>query len=436
MSRRSQPHSRSTRFTTIPVPLLAAVLAFAISPGPVVDAADETVFTSLRAMQSTYSQDGGNVILEWKVEGLRFSMVVIWLDSKLSMWQTQDNGGIEIEGVPPGFHEFTVAGITPTGSLLKTTDMMVLTECPLEALPPFNCLFFGYEPQSGRGFLQVTWSPPTRPREDPWVDFEIILNNQADGEFRWLSEEPDHAVTFSNIRESLINIAIIGSTQSYLAPPATRNFSAVGLLPPRDPRMADLACQDGQGTGTLHYTVPPDTVYDRVAVWVTSNDGTRDYRGLFESIPTAVEITGLPELSVDVEIAGVKMDTDGELAVSYSNFPGRPGSHAIARAWINCAGRTEYRRGDADADGRADITDAIRILSFLFLDFTPLPCPDSGDVDGNGALEITDPVRLLTFLFGDGEPIPEPGPLACGVDPSGMTLGACTYDACTATELR
>ena len=428
MSRRSHLDSRSARFSAIPVAPLAAFLAFALLPGAAAAAADDTVFTSLRAFQSTYSQEAGDVTLEWKVEGVRFTMVVIWIDGGPPNGQWQDKGGIEIIGIEPGFHQFTVAGITPTGPLLKTTDLVVLTECPLDPLPSFDCLFFGYEPQGGRGFLQVAWNTPLRPRDDPWVDFEIILTNQVDGKFRWVSEEPDHAVTFFNIRESLINVAIVPSTWSYQATPTTRNFRAVGLLPPQDPQLA-VTCKDGQGEGTLSYKVPQDTAYDKVAVWVTSEE-SREFKGLFKSKPTAVLLTGLPERSVEAEIAGVKLDTDGETPIAYSNLPGRPGSHAIAGAWINCDGRAEYRRGDADADGRTDITDAIHILNFLFLDFTPLSCPDSGDVDGNGALEITDPVRLLTFLFGDGEPIPDPGPLACGVDPTGGALGACTYNSC------
>lgn len=427
MCRRTQTDSLSSLYpTAIRVPLLALGLVLAIHPCAA--SAEETVFTSLRAMQSTYSITGGDVILEWKVEGVKFTWVVISVDSKppFGMWQTKP--GITIEGVDPGFHQFTVEGISPRGRFLKTADLIVLTECPLQALPPFDYLYYGFEAQGGRGYLQVAWQAPERPSDDPWVDFEIILNNPVDGEFHWVTEDPDHAVTFSNIREGPINVAIIASTWSYLALPVAKNFYAIGLLPPQIVRF-DVKCKDGQGVGTIHYKIPSETPFDRVAVWLTS-DGKREYQGLFNSNPTAVQLTGLPERGVEVEIAGARVDVEGEVVIALSNLPDRTGPHAIASGWINCDGKAEFRRGDADADGRADITDAIRILNFLFQEATPLPCPSSGDVDGNGALEITDPVRLLTFLFGDGESIPDPGPLACGEDPAANALGDCTYDAC------
>jgi hypothetical protein len=85
-------------------------------------------------------------------------------------------------------------------------------------------------------------------------------------------------------------------------------------------------------------------------------------------------------------------------------------------------------RGDADSNGRIELTDAIRILGFLFLGgANPAPaCFDSADSDDNGRLELTDAVRILGFLFlgGTNPPPAPPTPrdasyLAsdCGLDP-------------------
>jgi hypothetical protein len=87
-----------------------------------------------------------------------------------------------------------------------------------------------------------------------------------------------------------------------------------------------------------------------------------------------------------------------------------------------------FVRGDADSNGRIELTDAIRILGFLFLGgANPAPaCFDSADSDDNGRLELTDAVRILGFLFlgGTNPPPAPPTPrdasyLAsdCGLDP-------------------
>jgi hypothetical protein len=76
--------------------------------------------------------------------------------------------------------------------------------------------------------------------------------------------------------------------------------------------------------------------------------------------------------------------------------------------------------GDVNGDLDRDVSDAIYLLSHLFLGGQPpvslalcgtLPSPvENGDIDGNGVLEVTDPVRLLAWLYSGG-PAPQ---AACG----------------------
>ena len=94
------------------------------------------------------------------------------------------------------------------------------------------------------------------------------------------------------------------------------------------------------------------------------------------------------------------------------------------------AGRnTSFRRGDADANGAASITDAIVILGSLFLGTGPLSCLDAADADDSGGVDLTDAVFLLAHLFQAGAPPPAPGPEACGRDLSGDALEPCR-DGC------
>lgn len=88
---------------------------------------------------------------------------------------------------------------------------------------------------------------------------------------------------------------------------------------------------------------------------------------------------------------------------------------------------TPFRRGDANADGRTDISDGIFILGHLFLGGGAPTCVDAADADDNGALEITDAVFLFSHLFLGGPPPSAPGPLACGEDPRDDELGCEVY---------
>jgi hypothetical protein len=76
-----------------------------------------------------------------------------------------------------------------------------------------------------------------------------------------------------------------------------------------------------------------------------------------------------------------------------------------------------FSRGDVDASGKVDLSDAIRTLSFLFQGGSVRDCLDAADVNDDGAVDITDPIRTLSFLFlGDSQPeAPYP---SCGLDPT------------------
>ncbi len=75
-----------------------------------------------------------------------------------------------------------------------------------------------------------------------------------------------------------------------------------------------------------------------------------------------------------------------------------------------------FRRGDANADGSVDVSDAVMVLQYLF-EGAVLTCIDSADIGDNGSVNIADPVGIVGFLFGGGAPPAEPYP-ACGIDPT------------------
>jgi hypothetical protein len=80
-----------------------------------------------------------------------------------------------------------------------------------------------------------------------------------------------------------------------------------------------------------------------------------------------------------------------------------------------------FVRGDANGDGRVDLSDAVSVLAFLFLGAPAPRCPDSFDGDDNGQVQITDAIYLLGHLFLGGPAPPPPYPGA-GSDPSADEL--------------
>ena len=105
---------------------------------------------------------------------------------------------------------------------------------------------------------------------------------------------------------------------------------------------------------------------------------------------------------------------------------------ATALAVLICLGPARadwFIRGDPDASGAADITDAAAVLQHLFSGGPAPVCLAAADVDGDGKVTLNDAVALLSYLFLGGEPpaLPFPG---CGTDFSPTALECVSYPAC------
>jgi hypothetical protein len=123
---------------------------------------------------------------------------------------------------------------------------------------------------------------------------------------------------------------------------------------------------------------------------------------------------------------------------------GRAQSFAPSQAIVEIAAVTTFVRGDADASGRQNITDAVAILSFLFLGSGQAnrDCLVALNVDGqtpfgNPTVEdrqditLSDAVFFLNGLFRGGPPPAAPFP-DCGI--SALPVSSeieCTRSACS-----
>ncbi len=95
----------------------------------------------------------------------------------------------------------------------------------------------------------------------------------------------------------------------------------------------------------------------------------------------------------------------------------------------------QFHRGDANGDGRNDVSDAISIFSYLFLGGPAPGCREATNTDDSPVLDISDGIFLLTFLYLGGVVPPPPGAPSrapCGPDPGGPSgnLGCERYDGC------
>lgn len=89
----------------------------------------------------------------------------------------------------------------------------------------------------------------------------------------------------------------------------------------------------------------------------------------------------------------------------------------------DCEGASKpFARGDADGDGRLGIVDAVLIIRTAVGNPPDrVDCDDALDTNDDGRADISDGVALLAWLFRRGAELPEPF-LACGSDPTADDL--------------
>jgi len=88
---------------------------------------------------------------------------------------------------------------------------------------------------------------------------------------------------------------------------------------------------------------------------------------------------------------------------------------------------TIFIRGDSNDDGKVDISDGIRTLSFLFVggEGSEIRCQDAADANDSGTLDLSDGIFTFNYLFAGNAAPPAPGPTECGIDPTADLLPSC-----------
>ncbi len=164
-------------------------------------------------------------------------------------------------------------------------------------------------------------------------------------------------------------------------------------------------------------TISPDTAALGTTVTIEGadfRDGIRVFFGTEEA--TGVEFDeGVDPTSLT---ALVPAGTEGPVSVTVRNIDGQT-SNAVTFTYLPPP--PTFVRGDANGDGRVDVSDPLKVLLNLF-GGVPIDCEDALDANDDESANIADAMYILAYLFQNGPAMPAPFP-AADVDPSGDALG-------------
>ncbi|HVR72768.1 MAG TPA: dockerin type I repeat-containing protein [Planctomycetota bacterium] len=185
--------------------------------------------------------------------------------------------------------------------------------------------------------------------------------------------------------------------------------------------------------------------------------GARLSWGVVLDITEELDLGKVVPVGTGVHIANLKVEVTAQAAgVTTIEFQDRPGNPAAKNLLvtdqgeivqppefqpltssagaitISAGGLVLFRRGDVDGSGTLDLTDALRVLGYLFLGSGEPECLETADADDSGRIELTDALRILNYLFLGGLVLPPPGPppLECGPDPEGSPDVTCQTYTC------
>ncbi|MCZ6794501.1 MAG: hypothetical protein O7J95_12905, partial [Planctomycetota bacterium] len=124
----------------------------------------------------------------------------------------------------------------------------------------------------------------------------------------------------------------------------------------------------------------------------------------------------------------------GETSITLSTFSGPVEEHQATTVGPRRE-PSPFKRGDSDGDGAVDMTDAIVTLNSLFTGGPTPSCLDAVDSNDSGDIDLSDGVFTLLWLFTGGAAPLDPGPAACGLDPTPESprLDDCLYDEASCT---
>jgi hypothetical protein len=103
---------------------------------------------------------------------------------------------------------------------------------------------------------------------------------------------------------------------------------------------------------------------------------------------------------------------------------------SVAAVASRSQAQSPFIRGDVDADGSLQLTDATLLFDHLFRGQPATDCVDALDADASGRINLTDAVQVLGFLFSGGPPPAPPFPSCALPTATAPALGCERHAAC------
>ena len=154
---------------------------------------------------------------------------------------------------------------------------------------------------------------------------------------------------------------------------------------------------------------------DTMVVEISDNDGI-DWLPLEEVGPSGPDVQG-GWIEVQFRVLdSIALTSDVRVRFTASDL----GEGSLVEAAIDdlrigeftCDACAPYVRGDATGDGAVTFLDALEILGYLFQSFGTTQPLDALDANSSGAADLSDAIFVLSFVFLDGEapaaPYPDP----------------------------
>ena len=276
-----------------------------------------------------------------------------------------------------------------------------------DPLPPT-----GVEAAGATREVEVSWSAPACGAVPTGYR---VLRSEAGAPYTLakVASGSDRAITDSGLQDDTEYCYVVETTNSVLGSSVDSDQACArtfGLMPPTNVTAA-RECQQV----TVSWSPPTiGTEPDGYRIFRSAMDGS--YSLVYDATKMETSYTDVG-LTADTEYcyvvrtkSGGKTSVNSEEACSKTTPVGLP-----------------FRRGDVDGTGVVELTDVINLLGFLFQGNPKnLDCFDAADFDDTGIVELTDAIFGLDWLFlGIIKDLPEPGPFACGSDPSCDDLAPC-----------
>ncbi len=260
-----------------------------------------------------------------------------------------------------------------------------------------------------------------------------ILGNRRDGSFTALQVVPESAEIEGSVvardfdADGDVDVITLGDRLDLWENDGSGALERTWRAPRRARALRHATVGDLDANGRLDLVMT--SWHETGRVFVAMDNG----RGAFAISQVAV----LGHDLLDVALGDFDLDGATDLAVVHRQG-GLTGLSQVAPptgldrnhdGLLDSCGESSFIRGDIDASGTLDLSDAVAALRFLFAGAAAPLCANAVDVDDNGRLELSDPVALLGWLFRGEAPPPEPFP-DCGEDRA-QSLGCVGFAPCS-----